>query len=406
MLPVDRLTRRPRPLDGGPGSVLDIVRDAGAARGWVEAQSKKAGVPEFHLADGSRITFEPGGQIEYSSPAFPSASRLLDVVRRVIGALEASAERNGAEMLFVGIDPLTAVQDVAPQLDAPRYTRMRRYFASIGPSGARMMRQTASFQVSVDAGDDPVRSWRFLNALAPYLVAIFANSPVYEGRCTGHQSVRREVWATLDPRRTGLPGAAPGDAAEAYVDFALDAPAFLLGEDDAPARPFRDWLADDAAPPSLDDWHTHLSTLFPEVRPRGDFELRSADAVAPEWHAAPLALVAGLMYDATAFAAAEALLGAADRSLLDRVGRDGLRDAQVGEVARRLWSIAAEGCRRLGPAFLGPADLDAAEDFFRRYTLAGRSPADDPRDEHGVPERARRRLARIDRPASRPRVEP
>jgi glutamate--cysteine ligase len=42
--------------------------------------------------------------------------------------------------------------------------------------------------------------------------------------------------------------------------------------------------------------NAHLTTLFPEVRPRGYFEVRSCDALPPEWYAAPLAFIAGLAY--------------------------------------------------------------------------------------------------------------
>jgi hypothetical protein len=42
-----------------------------------------------------------------------------------------------------------------------------------------------------------------------------------------------------------------------------------------------------------------------------------------------------------------------------------------------LTAIALAGCRRLGPAFITPADLERSETFVARYTARGRSPADD-----------------------------
>ena len=99
-----------------------------------------------------------------------------------------------------------------------------------------------------------------------------------------------QVWRTLDPARTGLPWDERAPV-EAYLDFALAAPAILLPLVGGEHPPFGEWLA--RAQPTADEWHDHLSTLFPEVRPRGHFELRSADAVAPRWYAAPLALAVG-----------------------------------------------------------------------------------------------------------------
>ena len=64
---------------------------------------------------------------------------------------------------------------------------------------------------------------------------------------------------------------------DAYLDFALEAPAMLLSHGRGPSLPFGEWLA--LANPTLEEWDAHLSTLFPEVRPSGHLELRSADAV-------------------------------------------------------------------------------------------------------------------------------
>ena len=373
IIPAYSATGRPLPLEGQDASTLAILRVAGAAAGWRERRSSKANVPEIEMPDGGRITFEPGGQIEISSAPDPSLSALVGRLRATVRAI-AEAAPDGVELLSRGIDPRTRVEDVAPQLDADRYRRMLRHFDRIGPSGARMMRQTASFQVCVDGGDAPELTWTVLNALAPFMVAMFANSPRYAGRDTGHKSYRRHIWATLDPRRTGLLGVASDPVAE-YLDFALDAPAFLLPDVNGTAAPFSYWLARGEATAS--DWCTHLSTLFPEVRPRGYFEVRSADVVAPEWYAVPLVVVAGLVYHRPSLDAAADLLGAPDAALLDRSGRHGLSDAVLGGKAPRLCDLALDGCVALGTEFVSAADLDTAAEYFERYTRRGLAPADD-----------------------------
>jgi glutamate--cysteine ligase len=113
------------------------------------------------------------------------------------------------------------------------------------------------------------------------------------------------------------------------------------------------------------------------VRPRGHFELRSADAVAPQWYAAPVALAVGITYEPRALRAAADLLGAPDLGRLDRAGRRGLRDPALASTAADLVQIALDGCAGLGPAYFNPADLEQARAFFDQYTRQGRSPADD-----------------------------
>jgi glutamate--cysteine ligase len=251
---------------------------------------------------------------------------------------------------------------------------MAEYLARRGPAGALMMRQTAAFQVSLDFDDEPWLRWRVLNAAAPYIIAIFANSPIYAGGCTGYQSARAAVWREVDPARTGIPYDA-GDPVSAYLQFALAAPAILFPTVEGEYLPFGEWLS--RGHPTVDDWHDHLSTLFPEVRPRGHLELRSPDAIETHWYAAPLALTAGILYDPGALRAAADLLGTADPGLLDRAGRFGLHDPAIGRTAAELFQLALAGCRSLGPSYFHPADLEEASDFFERYTRRGRAPADE-----------------------------
>jgi len=374
LIPVEAATGRRCPLENGavPGT-LPLLRRFGARQGWKETTTSK-GTPCFELPAGGTLTFEPGGQLEYSSPACRSPSALLALLRSVVLPLRAAASGEGIELLAVGLDPLNPADRAPLLLQTRRYARMAEYLGRIGPAGARMMRQTAAFQVSLDLDDEPWLRWMVSNAAAPYVTAIFANSPVYDRSATGCPSTRAQVWRALDPARTGLPwdGGAP---VRAYLDFALRAPAILLPQLHGEHRPFGEWL--EHARPTVEEWRDHLSTLFPEVRPRGHLELRSCDAVAPRWYAAPIALAVGITYDPWALRAAADLLGRPDLGLLDRAGRLGLGDPAIGRTAVDLVEIAMAGCRALGPAYFHPADLEQARAFFDRYTRRGRSPSDD-----------------------------
>ncbi len=373
-IPIETATWRRCPLEGdSPVALLPFVRRYGARQGWSETRTAKD-TPCFTLPGGGTLTFEPGGQMEYSSPPCRSPSALLGLLRAVVLPLRAAAAGEGITLLAVGIDPTGDVEAAPLLLPTKRYQRMADYLARRGPAGARMMRQTASFQVALDLDDEPWLRWRVLNAAAPYVVAMFANSPVYDHAETGCPSTRAQVWRALDPARTGLPWR-ERDPVGAYLDFALDAPAILLPALDGEHRRFGEWLARTEV--TLHEWHDHLTTLFPEVRPRGHFELRSADAVAPEWYAAPLALAVGLTYEPRALRAAVDLLGVPDLGLLDQAGRVGLGDPAFARVAADLAQIALEGCRGLGPGYFHPSDLEQARAYFDRYTRRGRCPADD-----------------------------
>ncbi|HYJ79816.1 MAG TPA: glutamate-cysteine ligase family protein, partial [Longimicrobiaceae bacterium] len=302
-----------------------------------------------------------------------SASALLRSLRAVVLPLREEARGRGIELLSVGMDPVNAAGDIPLQLPGTRYARLTRFLEDAGTGGVRMMRQTAAFQCSLDWCGDAFARWRFLNALAPYVVAVFANSPVYRGADTGERSFRARVWRELGGGRTGI--FAGGDPVGEYLEFALDAPAILLPERAGDWRPFRDWNRRGAA--TLDDWRAHLSTLFPEVRPKGFAEVRGADALAPEWYAAPLVFLGGLAYHEPTLAAAREVAGAPDAALLERAGHHGLADPRLAAGARDLFQLALRGAEALGPTFVCPADLEEARAYFETYTRRGRAPADD-----------------------------
>jgi glutamate--cysteine ligase len=294
----------------------------------------------------------------------------------VAAAVGAWLSPAGLSLVTAGIDPRNRIADVPLQLEGERYRRMDAHFARIGPHGALMMRQTASIQICLDAGPAPLDRWRLLNALAPYLVAMFANSPLYAARDTGHRSIRRHVWDSLDPARTGLAYDARAPVAE-YARFALRAAAILLGDDGQPARPFEEHARRGV---TVDAWREHLTTLFPEVRPRGYFEVRSTDALPPEWYVVPLAFLTGLTRDREISRRAAEIAGPPDASRLARAGRCGLSDPEIAAAAAELAQLAVAGCARLTPAVISAGDMAIVENFFDRYTRRRRSPADDARE--------------------------
>jgi glutamate--cysteine ligase len=315
-------------------------------------------VPRFVAPSGGALTFEPGGQLEYASATHVSVDAVLRELRTVHDTLVARCADQGITLRAIGIDADNGPADVPLQIDAERYRRMNAYFASIGPAGARMMRQTASLQVCL-GGVDVAERWSMANGIAPWLVAIFANSQRYAGRESGYASYRAETWRGVDPLRTGL--VVGDDAVAAYTAFALGAPAFLAGNEGTAPIPFAE-LSDEQA--TDDALATHLSTLFPEVRPRGYLELRSADAIDVEHHAAALTLVTGLLADDVSARAALEIVGEPSSALLRTAGRSGLADQDLAAVVRDLADLALAGCARLGPSIVSDEVLAGARDSF------------------------------------------
>ncbi|HEX2313356.1 MAG TPA: ergothioneine biosynthesis glutamate--cysteine ligase EgtA [Thermomonospora sp.] len=371
--------------NGPPGKVGAetewLVVDRNDPHAHVPVARVRAAVEEpGPLPGGSGITYEPGGQLELSSPAFDGLMDLHAALSADVTTVEARLDRFGLALSGTGVDPVRAPRF---QADHPRYGCMRDYWQGVGygTDGLAMMCSTASVQVCLDIGADPadaLRRWRLAHALGPVLVAAFANSPLRAGRRTGLRSTRQAIWNAIDPGRT-LPVLTDGDADpyDAWARYALDARVMLVrprtggeGWRGAPGMTFREWIG--KGEPDLDDLTYHLSTLFPPVRPRGWLELRMIDALPVAYWPVPVAVATALLEDPRAAATAEAAV-APVAGRWTEAARDALTDPALARAARTCFAAALEALPRLGAADLVPL----VAGYARRYVERGRCPADD-----------------------------
>jgi L-histidine N-alpha-methyltransferase len=369
-------------LDGSLGAWLESIA---ATQGWRSIPSDK-GAPKYD-ADGICVTLEPGGQLEFSTPAYSRPRDLIDHIQQFAAMLADSAASHGLELHFVGIDPVHPLDQTALQLTAERYQQMDAYFGATSSGGGsqgsrdpqgsrgshaspaslagrRMMRQTAATQISVDPANDPVLTWDVLNRATPVLTALFANSRCYAGHDTGYASYRAATWGELDPTRTG----AVADPA-AYGVFARRARTIS----DSPLfRPF-----EEIPGTTPDEWETHLTTLFPDVRPRGFYEIRCIDAIPPQFIAAPVLIAAAIAFDETMLRACAALLPAVDPGRSARAAREGLGDPELAALANELVRLTVAACERGGERFGGPEDIEALLRWRDLSLAAGGAPLQD-----------------------------
>jgi glutamate--cysteine ligase len=254
-----------------------------------------------------------------------------------------------------------------------------------------MMRQTATVQANFDYLDEAEAAAKIRTAfgVTSIVTALFAASPISEGRPNGYKSFRAAIWLETDEDRAGLLPFVfqPGFAFRDYAEWALDVPMFFVVRNGefrpAGAMTFRRFIREGfgGEHATLADWETHLSTLFPEVRLKRYVEVRGADAGPLEMAVALPALWRGLLDDRQACADAWSLVAnhdfAARESLRRAVPREGL-SARLGKHALRdlaveLVRIAREGLSRLPN---GQQDLPLLAPV-EAYASAARCPADD-----------------------------
>jgi glutamate--cysteine ligase len=388
-IPVDS-TGMPSPYEGprGIARLLALLEE----RGFV---AEMEGEHPLLLERGEeRITLEPGGQLELSGPALVSATAGQKVLLAHVREVQELGRTLGIRFIGGGFRPFGTLEDV-PWLPKRRYAVMRDYLPRRGRLGHEMMKRTATVQANLDyaSEEEAVEKMRAALGITSVVTAMFAASPITEGRPNGYKSYRAAVWLDTDEDRCGLLPFVfePGFGFAQYVDWALGVPMFFVVRDGvyhpAAGMTFRRFLEDgwQGERATLQDWQIHLSTLFPEVRLKGYIEVRGADSAPMDFASALGALWRGLLDDREACQAAWSLV--ADWPYVERLRlrRDvpaaGLQ-ARVG--GRTLAELAVELCRiaRAGLSRLpeGAADQTLLDPLFE-YAEAGRCPADDMLDD-------------------------
>ena len=377
-----------------PGGIRDLLMGL-TEFGWTPV-IESGNVIALAGQDGT-ISLEPAGQLELSGAALSDLHATCAEAGRHLDQVKAVGDRLGLGFLGLGMWPDKTRAEL-PVMPKGRYAIMLNHMPRVGSLGLDMMLRTCTIQVNLDYASeaDMVKKFRVGLALQPVATALFANSPLTEGRPNGFKSFRSHIWEDTDPHRTGmLPFVfEDGFGYERYCDYALDVPMYFVFRDgkyiDAAGKRFRDFLDGrlDVLPgekPRLSDWVDHLSTAFPEVRLKSFLEMRGADGGRWGRICALPALWVGLLYGANALDAAwdrvkhwtieerEALRHAVPRLALEAPIPGG---GTMRDLAREVLDIAAAGLTERAELNLAGDNEGGFLDPLREVVASGMTFAD------------------------------
>ncbi|MDO4442535.1 MAG: glutamate-cysteine ligase family protein [Slackia sp.] len=328
------------------------------------------------------VTIEPAAQLELSAGPFSS----LDTAKRIFDEFEADVARAlepvCGRAMAVGYDPSGRATD-KELIPKARYDYMNEYLSAISPWGPRMMRGSASTQVSIDYRDeaDCIAKMRIAAVLSPVFALICDNAAIFEGGPRPHPCMRTEVWKYCDPDRCNTPPhlMEPGFGFGSYADYILDTPAIVRMDENGEAhydpRSFGDIFAEQ--PMTRADVEHALSMVFPDVRLKSYVEIRPADSMPVAFALSYAALIKGLFYYDECL---EALRYSCERMSIDAIWRAkesvmakgycGLvYGRNVAEIADELFEMA-----RIGLPAIAPHEKDFLEPLAtlvaKRTTLA------------------------------------
>jgi glutamate--cysteine ligase len=357
---IDRSSGKAIPYSG-PRGVESILKRLIDRFGW-EPEEQDGHIIALSR-DNAQITLEPGGQIELSGEPCDSIHCTYAEFTQHIRELLEVSEPLDVVFLGLGMQPVSRLHEIE-WVPKKRYRIMGPYMPKVGRLGQRMMKQTATVQANIDYRDekDAMAKFRTGMGLTPIFISMFANSPICDGQLNGYRSYREHIWTDTDKSRSGMLKFAfsPDVSFAHYVEYALDVTMYFIIRNknyiDMTGTTFRQFLAYgwNGERATLEDWHDHLTTLFPETRIKRYIEVRSADSQPPELMPALSAIVKGAFYESDCLDAAWDLVKDWTWDERMQVYLDSHRDALAARIRRyslldlskELLQIALEGLRR------------------------------------------------------------
>lgn len=219
-----------------------------------------------YFKENMRIDFEPGGQIEYSSPPLLPRDRIrfMAIMQCIETTNDLIFKETGIKYTGCGYVPGRA--DAALCLTSDRYVMLHERLAKSGTRGHEMMKATAAIHLHAS------------------LLGVDDILPVFAKLCRiaresefSMSAARREIWDHTDPTRCGIPPCcdealkSPDVLIRRLVRFALDA--VVLGES---------VMFKDCRQPDFKSFLDHLTTVFTDVRfnlKGPTLELRTPDSM-------------------------------------------------------------------------------------------------------------------------------
>ncbi|HBB02446.1 MAG: glutamate-cysteine ligase, glutamate-cysteine ligase [Candidatus Peregrinibacteria bacterium GW2011_GWF2_38_29] len=300
----------------GRGGYLDILKKLNHELGWEVVYEENGNIYELQRC-GTRIGIENDGRLELASK--PRLD-LHDLAREFLFYNHEISEISkifGIAFLGMGYQPFSTVKEIlyAPRIRAKIIDKLYKS----GVEKQKWMKLANGLHINIDytSEEDAIRKSQILWRISSILAAMFACSPLENGKRAKHLDQRLYVNQRMDKKRIPLQKEFldKNFSFKKWVDYCVDLPIFYLMRDGKPIYPkstFREFIKNSEKTgniPTIRDFNLHLKSIWSEVRLRKYIEFRSLDSI-PQFllMSAPV-LIKGLLYSENALTAVEKLVG-------------------------------------------------------------------------------------------------
>ncbi len=256
---------------------------------------------------GSNLTLEPGGQLEWASPACKTLFEIDSLMSAYFDAAWTISEREKLIHMDFSLEPQYAPETIS-LINADKYRIMNNRFALTGQQGHWMMRNTTSVQINLDfTSEQEAEEMAFVvDVLSPLAAIVFSHSPFHLGKPAGTENIRYQIWENTDRSRCGFlldkNITRPEGLVRKFADMVARTPAIFVRGTDAQISPFNGllgtWLKVLDENEVLTQEHIQLALhqIFTHVRFKNVLEIRISDRPPSGSELAPAAFWVGLLY--------------------------------------------------------------------------------------------------------------
>lgn len=317
------------------------------------------------------ITLEPGSQFELSLNPVGTIEEIKNKIDKYNEKSAFLAQNLGITWLGYGIQPVSTYKNIKI-IPKTRYEYMSEYLPTMAKKPLVMMRETAGIQVGIDyqSEEDSMKKLSLALKLSPIVSAIYANSPIRNGKLTNYKSYRAFSWLHTDEDRCGLISSKlfkknPDFSFEDYANVLLNVPMLFIernnfknGTIQVKNLTFSQFLREgyNGYSATIEDWDLHSSLYFPEVRLKSFLEIRNHDNQKSDLISSIPAFWKGLMYNPDAIAQINSMLEKFTyldfqymRHKTPKVGLDlDIRGRNLWDLAKEIVNISYQSLKMTG----------------------------------------------------------
>ena len=352
------------PVNNKTYKAVEFLFENGVLDFITELQKSEKYIPDYEnnillglVSNKGAITLEPGCQTEYSIKPQNEISKIEEELNSYNKKTAQIASKMGITFLALGNQPVSTFDNIKI-IPKSRYEFMTKYLKTQASLPYVMMRETAGIQVSIDysSEDDAILKLSTALKLSPFLTAMFANSPIRNGKLTEYKSFRANAWLNTDNKRCGLIAKRlflpqPEFNFNDYAQILLDLPMIFNKNNYLGDMTFYEYRKNNEA--SIKDWETHMSLFFPDARLKQYVEIRNHDCQKTQYALAIPAIYKGIMYSSNGIEKVNELLSGFNyydyefvRHNAPRFGIDfSVENIKISNVLKDILDIAKKGLK-------------------------------------------------------------